>query len=139
VIHEEEAMKRLGYVVRSNAVFSGVSGLVLLAGAGALEETLGLEGWILALAGAALVQYGALLWLLAQRHSAVAAATFATVMDGGWVVGAAGLLLAFPTVMTPVGRSALLAVSVVVLGFAESQFFELRRARGSDRSVAVPN
>jgi len=127
-------MKRLSLIVRSTGTFSVVGGLTMYVGAGALDETLGLDSWVLALAGAMLVEYGTLLWWLAGRNQAVAAARFATIMDGGWVVGAA-LLLAFPSVMTPIGRAALLTVSLVVLGFAESQLFGLRRATRRDPSV----
>jgi hypothetical protein len=56
-------------------------------------------------------------------------------MDIAWVIGAAVVLLGFPTAMTTTGRVALLAVSVVVAGFAEAQFFELRAAGGRQSRI----
>ena len=130
-------MERLSLVLKGNAAFSALSGALLLGGSGAWEATLGLDTWFLAGAGIALTSYGGLLLWLAGRPDVAAGARFATIMDVGWVLGASLVLLGFPTAMTATGRVALLAVSLVVLGFAEGQFFALRRARGRERSVIV--
>lgn len=130
-------MERLRLILNGNATFSALSGAVLLLGAGTWDETLGLETWFLAATGISLVGYGVLLWWLARRPDVAAGARFATIMDAGWVLGAAVVLLGFPAVMTPTGRAALLAVSLVVLGFAEAQLLALRRAGGRERSAVA--
>lgn len=119
-------MERLGLILNGNAMFSALSGAVLLLGAGPWEERLGIETWFLAVSGISLVAYGALLWWLARRPDVAAGARFATIMDAGWVLGAAVVLVGFPTVMTTTGRVALLVVSLVVLGFTAAQFLGLR-------------
>lgn len=125
-------MKRLRLILIGNAAFAAFNGALLLFGAGAWDATLGLEAWFLAVAGGSLVAYGGLLRWLAGRRDVVAGARFATIMDAGWVFGAAVVLLGFPTAMTGGGRAALGVVSLVVLGFAEAQFIGLRRASGHE-------
>lgn len=128
-------MKRLKLILTGNAAFSALSGATLALGAGVWEAALGLETWFLVVAGLSLVAYGGLLWWLARRPDVRTGARFATIMDAGWVLGAAVVLLGFPAAMTTSGRTALLVVSVVVFGFAEGQFFGLRRARGTEPSL----
>lgn len=120
-------MNELTTLLRANGAFSAVSGAALLAGAGALDGTLGLETWFLAVCGVALLGYGATLWLVARTEPVVAAAQFATIMDAAWVVGASIILIGFPSAMTTLGRTALVAVSVVVADFALLQIRALRR------------
>lgn len=130
-------MERLRLILNGNAVFSALSGAGLMLGASAWEETLGLETWFLAVIGISLVGYGGLLAWLARRPDVGGGARFATIMDAGWVLGAAVVLLGFPNVMTTTGRAALLVVSLVVLGFAEAQFLALRRVNGRERSAVA--
>jgi hypothetical protein len=130
-------VKRLKLTLIGNAMFSAVSGAVLLLGATAWEATLGLEAWFLAVVGTALVAYGGLLQWLAGRPDVVAGARFATIMDAGWVFGAAVVLLGFPDAMTITGRAALLAVSLVVAGFAEGQLLGLRCIGGREHSAVA--
>ncbi len=124
-------MGRLRLILKGNGVFSGLSGAALLPATGLWDAALGLDTWFLGVAGAALVAYGGVLWWLAGRQDVVAGVGFATIMDVAWVIGAAVVLIGFPTAMTTTGRVALLAVSVVVLGLAGAQFFGLRAAGGS--------
>lgn len=121
-------MERLGPILNGNAMFSALSGAVLLLGAGAWETTLGLEAWFLVATGLSLIAYGGLLRWLARSADVVAGTRFATIMDAGWVLGAAVVLLAFPAAMSAIGRASLLAVSLVVAAFAEAQFSGLRAA-----------
>jgi len=130
-------MERIRLTLNANAAFSALTGAVLLLGAGAWGPALGLATWLLAVAGISLVSYGALLWWLAARPDAVAGARFATIMDAGWVLGAAIVLLRYPAVMTTGGRAGLLIVSLVVLGFAEAQFLALRRVGGRETSAVA--
>ncbi len=130
-------MERLRLILNGNAAFSAISGAVLLIGSVAWDEALGLETWFLAAVGISLVAYGALLSWLARRPDVGAGARFATIMDAGWVLGAAIVLLGFPAAMTATGRVALFAVSIAVAGFAEAQFLGLRRADEGESSVAT--
>lgn len=123
-------MEKLRSVVQANSRFSEVSGGILLIGAPFLDATFGLDAWFLAVVGASLVGYGALLWFMARGAKVRPAATLATVMDATWVLAAAVVLLGFTGAMTPAGRGALGAVSVAVAGFAVAQWFWLRRSDG---------
>jgi len=130
-------MERLSLILKGNAVFSALSGALLLGGSGTWQATLGLETWFLAVAGIALTSYGGLLRWLAGRPDVAAGALFATIMDVVWVAGTAVVLIGFPTAMTGTGRVFLVAVSLVVAGFAEAQFLGLRRASGREPSVVA--
>jgi hypothetical protein len=131
-------MERIRLILDGNAAFSALSGAVLMLGAAARGATLGLPTWFLAVTGISLVSYGALLWWLARRPDVIVGARFATIMDAGWVLGAAIVLLGHPEVMTSGGRAALLTVSLVVLGFVAAQFLALRRVGGREASsVAI--
>lgn len=113
-------------LLRANGAFSGGSGALLLIGAAALDDAFGLDAWLLVVCGVALLGYGTSLWLAARFAAAMPAVRFATIMDFGWVIGAAIILVGFPTAMTPTGRIALLAVSVVVADFALRQVSAMR-------------
>ena len=120
-------MNDLNTLLRANGAFSAGSGALLLIGASVLDGPLGLDAWFLALCGVILIGYGAGLWVSARLDDPTPAVRFATVMDFGWVLGAAVILIGFPSAMTTTGRIALLAVSLVVAGFGLLQSRALRR------------
>ena len=120
-------MEILRNVMRANALFSALSGAMLLFGGAIWDEAMGLEPWFMAAVGSALLAYGVLLVWLGSRPDAVGGIRFATIMDLAWVLGAGVVLAGFPTAMTTTGRIALLTVSLVVAGFASSQMVGLRR------------
>lgn len=116
---------KLERILRANAVFSTLSGASLLMGSPILDTAVGLESWFLAATGAILVGYGALLGRLAATRPGPGTC-FATIMDLAWVIGAALVLIGSPTAMTTTGRITLLALSVIVAGFAVEQVIALR-------------
>ncbi|MCP3976342.1 MAG: hypothetical protein GY720_17800 [bacterium] len=130
-------MQNLRRTIRANSVFSEVSGGVLLLGAGLLDGVFGLDSWFLALLGASLVGYGALLWLRVRRDDVRPLAKLAAVLDVDWVIAAAVVLVAFPTAMTTTGRGGLFVVSLFVAGFAAEQIIALRRLRSADLDRGV--
>lgn len=128
---ERERSTLLVRALAANAVFSGGSGLTLLAASGAAGTWLGVdETWILRALGGGLLAFAAGLFLMARspRPSrplvlAVSGADFA------WVAGSAVLLLGFPDLLTPAGDVAVAAVAAVVAGLGGGQLVGLRRRR----------
>lgn len=119
----------LGRALIGNAVFSAVSGLVLLLATEPAAAWLGVpEVWLLRSLGGGLVAFGAGLLLLARsdrpRRGLVVAASAS---DFAWVAGSALLLLGFPDLLTPDGRAAVAGVAVVVAGLGGAQLVGLRR------------
>lgn len=120
-------MDKLQKLLRGNGTFSAGSGLILLAGSPWLDVTFGLQTWLLAVVGVGLIAYGIQIFQMANATSAIAGGKFATAMDLGWVIGAALILLAFPTAMTAAGRVVLLIATLVVAALAAGQATALRR------------
>ncbi len=114
-------------LLKSNGAFSAGSGALLLLGAPWLDNTFGLEAWLLAFVGVSLLAYGVQIGRLAKPSRAVAGGKLATTMDLGWVVGATVVLVAFPNAMTAAGRIALLLATLVVAGLAAGQATALRK------------
>lgn len=122
-----------------NAIFSGASGLVLVGAGVALSGVLGVPTWLLAVIGAGLLGFAALiLWTLAGPSRLVTGARLIIAADVGWVAGAVLLLTAFPEALTTAGRLILGAVSVVVAVLALTQSLGLRRAKPGPVSGASP-
>lgn len=124
---KEETLESLQKLLRGNGAFSVASGVVLLAGSPWLDAAFGVDGWLLAVVGAALIGYGIQITQLAKPERAVAGGRFATAMDLAWVAGAAVMLVVFPSAMTAVGRLVLLLATLVVAGLAVGQAGALRR------------
>lgn len=131
--------QHLARAVSWNAIFSGVSGTVLLAGAPLLDGPLGVHGALLAVVGVGLVGFAAvLLWLLAAPHRLRAGTRWVIVADLVWVGGAVVLVLVWPDAMSDVGRIALAAVSAVVAGLAFGQTVGLRRHGAGPTDATSP-
>ena len=123
-------MKTLQNLLKGNGAFSAGSGALLLVGSPWLDSSFGLEAWLLAVTGVALIGYGTQLAQLSKSDSAVTGGKFATIMDLGWVIGSAVILVGFPTAMTTAGRVTLLLATLAVAGFAAGQIQSLRRLSG---------
>ncbi|MEX2550432.1 MAG: SRPBCC family protein [Nitriliruptoraceae bacterium] len=107
--------------VSVNAMFSAGSGLVLLAGAPLLRGWFGVDAWLLAGFGGGLAVFaGLLIWLLADPRRLAVGAWWALGADLAWIAGAIVLLAVFPTLLSPMGRFALIAVTggvaLIVIG-----------------------
>jgi uncharacterized protein YndB with AHSA1/START domain len=120
-------------------LFSGTSGLILLLGAFALDTWLGVHPWLLMGTGGGLLMFAAgLLWLLTQPRYLRGGAWAVAAADAGWVAAAAGLLAAYPSLLTSAGQLALGAVTVVVAMFAVAQVIGIRRLGSTSITGAIP-
>jgi hypothetical protein len=118
----------LRYALLADAVASGATGLMLIAGAGLLEGLLGLPGALMREAGLVLVPYVAFVAWVGTREAISRPAVQAIIaMNLLWVVGSVALF-AF---VTPnlLGYAFVIAQAIVVGVFAELQFIGLRRER----------
>ncbi|HSM55499.1 MAG TPA: hypothetical protein VK879_05020 [Candidatus Sulfomarinibacteraceae bacterium] len=107
--------------LQANALFSGLSGLTLLAAASPVAQLMGLPGatFILRVIGLGLLLYaGFLLYAVRQAPVNAGPAWAAVVMDVLWVVGSAALLLGGLIPFSTEGRWIVAVVADVVAVFA---------------------
>ena len=117
----------LRYALLADAVASGATGLMMIAGAGLLEGLLGLPTALMREAGLVLVPYVAFVAWAGTREAISRPAVQAIIaMNVLWVVGSAVVLFGFVT-PTILGYAFVIAQAVVVGVFAELQFIGLRR------------
>jgi len=127
---EEGSGRLLKTAMMENAIVSGISGLVLVAGASGLDTWLGANVWVLVGVGVGLLGFAAdLIWWSRSPRWLRPGGRIAVAGDVAWVIGAV-LLIAFMDVLTGSGDVALAAVTVVVAGFAVAQWVGLRRLDG---------
>lgn len=120
-----------------DGVASGLCGVLLLVGAEPVSALVGLAGpGIARVVGALLVLYGAaLLWNGARATISRAEAVAAVVLNAGWVLGSAALILAGP--LTTLGNLAVAAVAVAVLLFAVLEVVGLARVGAGSHGAPV--
>ena len=129
----EERQGLLKKALAGNAVFSVVSGVVILSANRWLVKFFGLpEKVSLAVLGVSLIVYAAILWLNARRPKIkITDAWVAVSMDVIWVVGSYTLVLAVP--FSVGGKWLVALVAELVLAFAVLQWLGIRRIRKSAR------
>jgi hypothetical protein len=119
----------LRYALLGDAVASGATGLLLALGAGALTGLLGLPEALMREAGLVLLPYAAVVAYLGTRATLSPRAVSAIIiMNGIWVAASLILLLGDWVAPTALGYGFVLAQALVVLLFAEAQYFGLRRS-----------
>lgn len=129
----------LASAISHNALFSALSGIVLLAAAPVLSSPIGVAAWILATVGVGLVGFaGVLVWLLAAPPRLAIGAPFVLAADVAWVLGAVVLLAGFPRLLAPAGQVGLGAVSMVVAAIAVGQAVGLRRRGDEPMTASTP-
>jgi hypothetical protein len=116
-------------ILVADAVISGATGVLMLAGSGLLEGLLGVPSGLLRYAGASLLPFAVAVAWLARRDN---------VSRGGvWAVIAANALWALDSIVvlftgwvapTMLGYTFIIFQAVVVAGFAELQYVGLRKA-----------
>lgn len=111
----------------ANAVFSGLSGLVLTIGAGPMSHWLGIPTWISIAAGLGLVLFSVQVAMTA-RDPQPQAVRVVIAGDVVWVVLAIMLMAVFPEAMSSEGVVALVVVTGAVATFALLQWLGLRTA-----------
>ena len=112
-----------------DGIASGLCGVLLVAAASPISAVIGLaEPGIAQVVGALLVVYAAaLLWNGARATVSRAEALAAVVLNAGWVIGSAVVILAGP--LTPIGNLAVAALAAAVLLFAVLEVVGLTRLR----------
>ncbi len=112
-----------------DGIASGLCGVLLVAAASPISAVIGLaEPGIAQVVGALLVVYAAaLLWNGARATVSRAEALAAVVLNAGWVIGSAVVILARP--LTLIGNLAVAAVAAAVLLFAVLEVVGLTRLR----------
>ena len=119
----------LRYALIGDAAASGATGLLLALGAGALTGLLGLPEALMREAGLILLPYAAAVAYLGTRTTVSRRAVWAVIaMNGIWVAGSLLLLVSGWVAPTMLGYAFVLAQALVVLVFAEAQYFGLRRS-----------
>ena len=112
-----------------DGIASGLCGVLPVAAASPISAVIGLaEPGIAQVVGALLVVYAAaLLWNGARATVSRAEALAAVVLNAGWVIGSAVVILAGP--LTLIGNLAVAAVAAAVLLFAVLEVVGLTRLR----------
>lgn len=122
----------LSRVLFADAVASGAAGVLLAAGAGLIDELLGLPVALMRVSGLILLPYAALVWMLSRRTVPPRAAVWAVIACNVlWAVDSVLLLLVGPVAPTSLGVAFVVVQAAVVALFAELQYF------GQRRSVAI--
>ena len=119
----------LPVALRLDAVVTAVNGAAYLLAAGPLSELLGLSAPLLRIAGAGLLAFAAVVWLVASaRRMARPAPASIIALNAAWALGCIAAALADLGTPTTVGAVWIVAQALVVAGFAELQVTGLRRA-----------
>lgn len=119
--------KLLRYALTADAVASGASALLLLAGASMLTELLGLPEPLLRWAGVILIPFVILVGALALRADPPPGAVWAVILlNVAWVVASVFVMFGGLTAPTMLGYAFVGAQALAVLAFADFQFFGLR-------------
>lgn len=120
-----------------DAVASGATGLLMIAGAGLAEGLLGLPAALLRGAGLVLVPYVAFVAYAGTRASISRPAVWAIVAANAlWAVASALLLVSGWVAPTALGYAFVIGQAVVVLLLGELQYIGLRRGAGRPMATA---
>jgi hypothetical protein len=115
-----------------DGVISGATGLLLLFGAGFLQELLGVPGTLLRTAGVILVPFAAALLYMATRQRLSPGAVRTVIVSNVlWVVASIGLLISGAITPSILGYGFIVMQAVAVGVFAEVQYVGLRRTRST--------
>ena len=119
----------LRYALLADAIASGATGLLMIAGAGLVEGLLGLPAAPMREAGLVLVPYVAFVAWAGTRETISRPAVQATIaLNVLWVAGSVGLLMSGYVAPTVLGYAFVIFQAVVVGVFAELQVIGLRRS-----------
>lgn len=127
--HRSDSLLRASHF--ANAVFSMASGAITIAFASQLGEFMGLASVVLTIVGVGVVGFGlAILWNVRRETVDLRLARLTVVLDIGWVVTGAIVIIGFPELMSTGGALMLAAISAVVALFAVLQGLGIRNAGG---------
>jgi hypothetical protein len=120
----------LRFALLVDAVASGATGLLMIAGAEALTGLLGLPVPLMREAGLLLVPYVALVAFVGTRENiSLGAVKTIVALNVLWVLGSIGLLMSSLVAPTMLGYAFVIVQGVAVGVFAELQIIGLRRAK----------
>lgn len=115
-----------------DAAASGATGLLLLGGAGVLEDLLGLPVALLRAAGLILIPYGAFVAWAGAREPIARRAVWAIIAANAlWALASLGLLVSGLVAPTPLGYAFVIAQGAVVALLGELQYAGLKRPTAS--------
>ena len=122
----------LRFALLADALASGATGLMMIAGADLLTALLGLPVGLMREAGLLLVPYVALVAVVGTHQRIPHGAVRAIIaLNIAWVAGSIGLLMSGPVAPTGLGYAFVIFQAVVVGVFAELQFVGLRREQAA--------
>jgi hypothetical protein len=129
MIHPSVFLRR---AILADAVFSGVSALLLTFGAGALVPWLDLPEALLRETGLFLIAYAALVGWLGTRQSMPKAMVVVVIAgNAAWTIASIGLLFSGAVTPNLLGEAFVAAQAIAVGAFAELQYIGLRRSGGA--------
>jgi hypothetical protein len=124
----------LRFALLVDAVASGATGLLLVAGAEGLTRLLGLPVPLMREAGLLLVPYVALVGFVVTRENiSLGAVKTIVALNVLWVLGSIGLLMSSLVAPRMLGYAFVIVQAVAVGVFAELQIIGLRRAETASR------
>jgi len=129
MIHPSPFLRR---AIQADAIFSGVSAVLLTFGAGAFAPLLNLPESLLRETGLFLIAYAALVgWLGTRPTMPKALVTIVIAGNAAWTLASIALL--FSAVVAPnlLGEAAIVVQAIVVGALAELQFIGSRRSGGT--------
>ena len=122
----------LRYALLADAVASGATGLLMIAGADLLTALFGLPVALMREAGLLLVPYVALVAFVGTREAISRPAVQAIIaLNVLWVAGSIGLLMSGYVAPSMLGYAFVIAQAIAVGVFAELQVMGLRRAEAT--------
>jgi hypothetical protein len=122
----------LRFALLADAVASGATGLMMIAGADLLTGLLGLPVALMREAGLLLVPYVALVAYVGTRANIPHGAVKAVIaLNVAWVAGSVGLLVSGVVAPTVLGYAFVIFQAIVVGVFAELQVMGLRRSEAA--------
>lgn len=118
----------LRYALLADAIASGVTGLLMIAGAGLLEGLLGLPAALTREAGLLLVPYVAFVaWVGTRATISRPAVQTVIALNAVWTAASIGLLLTDYVAPTALGYAFVIGQAAIVALLAELQVIGLRR------------
>ena len=127
-------------VLLADAATSGATGLLMMLGAAAAGELLGIPDALVRYAGLTLLPFAALVALLATRENLWRAGVWAVVVCNAlWAADSVLLLLTGWIEPNELGIAFIVAQALVVAVFAELEYLGLRRCDGARRMMFPSN
>ena len=126
MIHPSSFLRR---AILADAIFSGVSALLLTFGAGALAPWLSLPEALLGETGLFLIAYAALVGWLGTRQSMIKALVLLVIVgNAAWTLGSIALLFSGAVAPNVLGMAMVVAQAIATGVFAELQYIGLRKS-----------